>query len=109
MSSVKPYTFQRLMVLAGALCWHPVIGPNLGTSFEDWTPVDEIYGFLILKWVAVAWVKKQDISMIVPVTANRGASRIKQLWLPSFTTFRFLTIIRTSMLDKQFPVTFDAV
>ena len=40
MSSVKPHTFQSLMVIAEAQSLHPAIGPNRGISFEDWTPVE---------------------------------------------------------------------
>ena len=39
--------------LLGLLSWCPVFKRSHCISFEDWVPVDEIYGYPIFKWNAV--------------------------------------------------------
>ena len=41
----------------GATILDPVLWSSLCNSFEDRSPVDEIYGCPIFKWVAVTWPK----------------------------------------------------
>ena len=43
--------------LPGLLFRFPILKSNHCNSFEDWAPVDEIYGCPIFKWVAVAWLQ----------------------------------------------------
>ena len=37
------------------LTWYLFIKSSQCNSFEDQVPVDEIYGYLIFKWVALTW------------------------------------------------------
>ena len=61
----KNYTMHRMakLSLLGLLSWYPFIYSSVCNSFEDRPPVDLIYGWPILKWVAVTWI----IGIIVPV------------------------------------------
>ena len=42
-------------LLLWLLSWCPIFKSSHCYSFEDWAPVDEIYGCPILKWVAETW------------------------------------------------------
>ena len=41
-------------------------------SSEDWVPVDGIYGYPVLIWVAVTWLEWQGASLVVSVMVTRA-------------------------------------
>ena len=47
--------FHSLLGLLGLLHLYHIIWPSHCNLFEDWVPVDFIYGYPIFKWIAVSW------------------------------------------------------
>ena len=43
--------------LQGLWYWYHVMWSNLYNSFEDWAPIDFIYGCPIFNWVAETWLE----------------------------------------------------
>ena len=60
-----------LMVITGTTKSVPTLLSSHCNSFEDWVPVDEIYGYPVFKWVAMTWQGWQGTRIVVPKMATR--------------------------------------
>ena len=50
------YGMLPLWSLLGLFSWHPIFQSSHSNSFEDWAPVDEIYGCPIFKCIADTYI-----------------------------------------------------
>ena len=53
------------------LNWYPFIELSHCSSFEDWVPIDFIYGYPIFKCVAVIWQGWEGTKIVVPKRPTR--------------------------------------
>ena len=92
--------------LLGLPTLYPIIESSHCNSFEDQVPVDFIYGYLIFKWVAVAWYRWEGIRIIVPAMATRSSALFQCI-----ATRLFRTMPLQSMTSRwyMYIVIFDIV
>ena len=55
----------------GHVSWCPILMSNHCNSFDDWVPVDEIYGYSIVKWIAVTWQGWEGTRIVVQTMATK--------------------------------------
>ena len=62
---------------------------RLCNSFEDWAPVDFIYGCPIFKWVAVTWLGHRDSS---PKNYHQGSMAYCTFWTLLYVVLEFVDL-----------------
>ena len=72
---------QLWRLLLGLLSLSPILKSSHCNSFEDWFPVDFIYGNPIFKWVAETWHGREGTRMVTIVLVTKRYTQMNDILL----------------------------